>query len=54
MDKFAGNFGLLDVCGIAALTAKVAALSEDDGVGAGWCQERFDTHRAGAAAGAKN
>ncbi len=45
MDKFAGNFRLLDVCDIAALKAKVAALSEDDWAGVSWRQESFDAHR---------
>lgn len=45
MDKFAGNFRLLDVCDVSAIKEKVAALSEADWEAANWRQERFDAHR---------
>ncbi len=45
MDKFAGNFRLLDVCDVSAIEERVAALSEADWEAANWRQERFEAHR---------
>jgi quercetin dioxygenase-like cupin family protein len=44
MDKFAGNFRLLDVCDVSAIKDTVAALSEDDWNAVNWRQKRFEAH----------
>jgi hypothetical protein len=45
MDKFAGNFRLLDVCDVSEIKEKLAALSDADWEAANWRQKRFDAHR---------
>jgi hypothetical protein len=45
MDKFDGNFRLVGLCDITALTAKVSALTDSDWNQVSWRQERFEIHR---------
>ncbi len=44
MDKFAGNFRLLDVGDVSAIKERVAALTEDDWNAVEWRQESFEAH----------
>jgi hypothetical protein len=45
MEKFDGNFRLIDTCDIAPLLAKVRALGEEDWGAVDWRQQRFDAHK---------
>lgn len=45
MDKFEGNFRLIDTCEIAPLQEKVRALGEDDWGAIDWRQKRFEAHK---------
>jgi len=45
LDKFEGNFRLIDTCTIAPLLAKVQALGEDDWGAVDWRQNRFEAHK---------
>ena len=45
MDKFAGNFRLLDRCDASAIKQKVLALAEADWEAVNWRQERFEAHQ---------
>jgi len=45
MDKFEGNFRLIDTCDIAPVAEKVNALNEDDWNAIDWRQKRFEAHK---------